>query len=119
VYWTGPVASPEGIDGQDHPAHRGSPSGYEVDSGWLTRYWFQIAVQRRAIRAQLHTHSGAAFHSATDDHWPAVFQEGFISIVIPNFAMGAVSMEGAWVGVLGRDRRWQSVMAEAVIELTS
>jgi len=118
MYWTGPLATLASVDGQDHPDHQSSTGGYEVESMWLTNYWFRLARERRTIRVQLHTHPEAAFHSPTDDHWPVVAQLGFVSIVIPRFAMGAVSLEGAWAGSLGADGRWRAVDVEEVITLT-
>lgn len=118
VYWTGPVIQPDLVNGQDHPVHRHSPGEYEIDSGWLTRYWFCIARDKRAIRAQIHTHPGAAFHSTTDDQFPVVSHPGFISIVIPNFAIGILSLENAWVGRLETDGRWRAVAVNTVIEIT-
>ncbi len=117
MYWTGPGGSPSLVDGQDHPDHQGSPAGYEIESDWLTRYWFRLARERRAIRTQVHTHPGTAFHSDTDDHWPVVSQPGFISIVIPSFAMARASLEDAWVGHLEADGRWRAVAVEVAIEL--
>ena len=117
MYWTGPVGFSDLVDGQDHPTHRRSARGYEIESSWLTDYWFRLAREQRAVRAQVHTHPGAAFHSDTDDHWPLISQPGFISIVIPDFARGPVSLEGAWIGVLGGDGRWHHVAIEDVIGL--
>jgi len=117
VYWTGPASSPDIVDGQDHPDHRRSFGSYEVESVWLTQYWFRLGREQRAIRAQMHTHPGTAFHSATDDHWPVVAQPGFVSIVIPNFARGRVSLEDAWVGRLATDGRWQAVPPDKAIEI--
>jgi hypothetical protein len=109
---------PDLVDGQDHPAHRRSPVEYEIDNGWLTRYWFRLARERRAVRAQIHTHPGMAFHSATDDQFPVVSQPGFISIVIPNFAMGTVSFDDAWVGRLEANGRWRAIAVDTAIEIT-
>lgn len=117
VYWTGPVSSHGLVDAQDHPFHRRSPHEYEIDSQWLTRYWFELARAQRTIRAQVHTHPGAAFHSATDDRWPVISQPGFISIVIPNFARGAVSFQGAWIGQFQADGRWRAVPHHEFIEV--
>src|SRR5216684_5494465 len=36
VYWTGP-AGDDLVDGLEHPIHRRSPFGYEVDDDWLTQ----------------------------------------------------------------------------------
>ena len=64
-----------------------------------------LAAAKRSVKAQIHTHPGEAFHSASDDRWPIVSQAGFISIVLPNFAIGRTSLENAWVGVMLRDGR--------------
>ena len=118
LYWTGPVAAPEVVDGLDHPIHRRSFGGYEIETSWLTSYWFRLAREQRSIRAQVHTHPGSAFHSGTDDHWPVVSVPGFVSIVIPNFAAGPVYLRDSWVGLVDTDGCWAEVMAETAIEFT-
>lgn len=106
VFWTGP-AGDDLVDGLEHPIHQRSPFGYEVDDNWLTGFWRHLAVSRRSVKAQVHTHPGQAFHSRTDDDWPIVSQPGFISIVLPDFAAGKPSLERAWVGCLRADGKWQ------------
>jgi hypothetical protein len=118
VYWTAPAELSDLVDGIDHPAHRQSAGGYEIESSWLTEYWFRLAHERRAIRAQIHTHPGPAFHSSTDDHWPVISQPGFISIVIPDFAMGSVSLDEAWIGHVAADGRWRQIPVQRVVKLT-
>jgi len=110
VFWTGPLET-DGVDEVEHPVHQRSPYGYEVNDGWLTEFWKRLAVARQRIRAQVHTHPGLAFHSQTDGRWPIVSQPGFLSIVIPDFAMGDVSLKGAWIGRLGEDGSWRRVTA--------
>ena len=116
VYWTGPVMLLDLADGHDHPDHRRSPGEYEIDTKWLTHYWFRLSKEQRAIRAQIHTHPGLAFHSATDDQFPVVSQPGFISIVIPSFAMGKI-LDDIWVGKLETDGRWRAVALDEVIKI--
>src|SRR5579863_599742 len=99
VYWTGPALD-DVVDGVEHPIHERSPYGYEVDDGWLTKFWVALAKSTRSIKAQVHTHPGEAFHSAMDDRWPIVSQPGFLSIVIPDFATGSSSFDNAWCGQL-------------------
>jgi hypothetical protein len=105
VYWTGP-ANEDFVDDLDHPRHTRSPFGYEIDRDWLTECWKRLAASNRSIKAQVHTHPGEAFHSATDDKWPIVSQAGFISIVIPDFASGEQSLDRAWIGCLQADGKW-------------
>lgn len=55
------------------------------------------------MKAQVHTHPGDAYHSATDDRWPIVSQAGFLSIVVPFFAAGLATFDAAWIGRLEKD----------------
>jgi hypothetical protein len=116
VYWIGP-AHESLIDGLEHPVHLRSALGYQVDDGWLTTFWKALGESKRSIKAQIHTHPAEAFHSATDDEWPIVSQAGFISIVIPDFALGQPSLENAWVGRLCTNGEWQKLASvrEALI----
>jgi hypothetical protein len=106
VYWTGEVAA-NAIDAVEHPVHERSPYGYQIDDRWLTRFGFRLARDRRSVKVQVHTHPGHAFHSQTDDDWPVVAQKGFVSVVIPRFAMGGANLENAWIGRLQHDGTWQ------------
>jgi hypothetical protein len=116
VYWTGPSDS-NLVDGVEHPIHQRSRFGYEINDGWVTDFWKRLTLSKRSIKAQVHTHPTEAFHSATDDNWPIVSQVGFISIVIPRFAVGEPSLDDSWVGRLQPDGTWQRLASavEAVI----
>ncbi len=108
VYWTGPLSA-DAIDEVEHPAHERCPFGYQVDDSWLTRFGFRLALDRRSVKAQLHTHPGRAFHSQIDDDWPIVLQSGFLSVVIPRFATGRATLDDAWIGQLQPDGTWQQL----------
>jgi proteasome lid subunit RPN8/RPN11 len=118
TYWTGPTER-DAVDGVEHPVHKRSPVGYEVDDNWLTEFWKRLAQAKRSVKAQLHTHPGEAFHSASDDQWPIVSQPGFISIVIPDFAAGEPTLDRAWIGRLETDGKWRRLtsVSQAVISL--
>ena len=118
VYWTGP--SHDGaVDNVEHPVHTRSAVDYEVENCWLTDFWKRLATAKRSVKAQIHTHPGEAFHSASDDRWPIVSQPRFISIVLPNFAIGRTSLENAWVGVMLRDGRWKRLASASEVLVTS
>lgn len=117
VYWTGPKDKKNTVDGWEHPAHRRSPYGYQIEDSWLTAYWFQLAKENRSIRAQIHTHPGEAFHSVTDDKWPVVSTEGFVSLVVPNFARGSIDLTQIWAGVLRGDGTWKQVPITSILEV--
>jgi hypothetical protein len=112
VFWTGPAVG-DLIDGVEHPLHTRSPFGYEVDNTWLTEFWKRLAASHRSVKVQVHTHPGQAFHSATDDEWPIVSQTGFLSIVIPDFAVSEPSLDTAWVGRLQADGTWWHLASTA------
>jgi hypothetical protein len=106
VYLTGPLDDPGSVDRVHHPRHSASPSAYEVDTGWLNEFWLALAEGGRALGVQVHTHKHRAFHSATDDGFAVVQTAGFLSLVIPDFALGPVGLEGAYLAEVTVDGCW-------------
>ena len=78
-----------------HPKHRPGPYGVTVESEWISSFWFELAESGFGVRVQVHTHPREAFHSLTDDQFPLLSDVGFLSLVIPNFAMGPVGFKDA------------------------
>jgi hypothetical protein len=116
VLWTGPLDSPTLIDAALHPDHSATPWNYRLEQRWLDRLHLGLLRERRTIRAQVHTHKGAAFHSATDDRFPAVSVAGFVSLVLPGFALGAMTEDQMWLAELGKDGQWRRVPVGEQIE---
>jgi hypothetical protein len=114
VYLTCPVTDPALIDGVLHPRHTAGVGGYDLDSSAIAELWRELATSRRSIRVQMHTHPGTAYHSSRDDALALVHTPGSLSLVIPNFALGSVGFDGAflaertvvgsWVGVPVADK---------------
>src|SRR5207302_2836368 len=71
-----------------HPVHTATPAHYAPTRSWLDEFWPFLVKDGRSVRAQIHTHGGRAFHSRTDDLYPLVHTPGFLSIVVPRFAVG-------------------------------
>ena len=111
VVWIGPWSDPAVVTSVVHPTHRAQFGGFAVDDNWLTSFGFALAATRMGIRAQVHTHPDRAFHSATDDAWPVVRTRGFLSLVIPDFASGPVSLARAYLAEIGTDGRFREVKA--------
>jgi hypothetical protein len=109
VYWLGPLDHPDTIDEVLHPAHTATAGGYDVDGRWLNQRWLRLARERRELRAQVHTHPGAAYHSSRDDAMAALQTEGFLSLVIPDFALGGDPLTGAHLTERTADGRWHPV----------
>jgi proteasome lid subunit RPN8/RPN11 len=112
AYLTGPVDEPEVVDGVVHPRHAASAAGYDLDSESIAELWRELLAQRRSIRLQVHTHPGAAFHSSRDDSLALIDATGILSLVIPNFALGPVGFDGAFLAERTAEGRWISVPLE-------
>jgi hypothetical protein len=109
VYWLAQLDQPGTIDDVVHPAHTASAGGYDVDGRWLNRLWLRLARERLELRAQVHTHPGAAYHSSRDDAMAALQTEGFLSLVLPDFALGGDPLTGAYLAARAGDGRWHAV----------
>jgi hypothetical protein len=115
VYWLGPRDRPELVDEVVHPLHNAHAGGYDVDGAWQTELWLTLASEARELRTQLHTHPGAAYHSSRDDRMAALQIEGFLSLVIPNFALGPAGLDDTYLARRNNDGGWDSLPPEANI----
>lgn len=113
----GPWSRPACIERVVHPDHRAHAYGFQVDKAWHARFWNELAANGEGVRVQVHTHPGAAFHSATDDAYPIVQTAGFLSLVIPNFAMDPIGFRDAYLAEIQPDGRWVQVDISAKIEV--
>jgi hypothetical protein len=110
VYWLGLRNADGEVSHVVHPRHIATASSYDVDGGWLNEFWLRLSRDELEMRAQVHTHPASAFHSSRDDHMAAIQTAGFASLVIPGFALGEVSLEGAHLQRRGQDGVWQAVL---------
>src|ERR1043166_4780982 len=101
VLWIGPWSDVEQVTRVVHPQHRRHGLGFELSSEWLTTFWLELAANSEGVRPQVHTHPAEAFHSDTDNDYPIVHTEGFLSLVIPRFAMGLPSLEASYLAEIG------------------
>jgi hypothetical protein len=109
MYWVGPVANPGRITGAVHPVHTASAGHYEVDGAWLTAFWLQLAKTQDQVRVQVHTHGGLASHSDRDNKNALVYKPGFLSLVLPGFAMSEDCRERAFLAEVLADGGWDHV----------
>jgi hypothetical protein len=97
VLWASPWDAPHIITQVIHPLHQAHAGGFALNESWLNSFWFDLAQEKLGVRIQVHTHPGEAFHSPTDDAFPIIHTVGFLSLVIPNFALGPVGFEEAFL----------------------
>lgn len=116
VLWAGPLARPGRVDYLVHPVHTASAAGYDIDPLWIGQLWLELAEHGRTVRAQVHTHPGRAYHSSRDDAHALVHTAGYLSLVVPRFATGAVGLTGAYLAERDRDGSWRELDPQATIK---
>src|SRR5207249_6759264 len=107
VVWLSPWASPELIADVVHSAHVASGMGFRVEESWVAELWSDLVDRGLGVRVQVHTHPGRAFHSHTDDQWPLICTPGFLSLVLPNFATGAIGLKDAYLAEIDPRGEWR------------
>lgn len=65
---------------------------YTVDGEELYQINVWLYKNKLTLISQIHSHPGAAYHSDTDDAFPIVAVNGGVSIVIPDFGFGDISV---------------------------
>jgi hypothetical protein len=116
VLWVSPWDAPDTITKAVHPEHEAHIGGFVLDDRWLNNFWLTLAGENLGVRIQVHTHPGEAFHSPTDDAFPIIHTAGFLSLVIPIFALGPIGFEDAFLTEIQEDGRWREVpIAEKLI----
>jgi hypothetical protein len=118
VLWVSPWDAPNTIIKAVHPEHQAHAGGFVLDDLWLNEFWFGLAQENLGVRIQVHTHPGEAFHSPTDDAFPIIHTVGFLSLVIPNFALGPIGFEDAFLTEIQADGRWRAVAIAERLALT-
>ena len=119
VYLTGPVDEPEIIDGVVHPRHTAGFGGYDLDSEAIADLSRDLLTEHRSIRLQVHTHPGAAYHSSRDDALALVHTPGFLSLVLPNFALGDIGFAGAFLAERTPGGEWVGVPLAERLEVAT
>jgi len=116
--WVSSWDNPETISGVVHPKHAAHFGGFVLDDDWLNTFWLELGNINSGIRVQVHTHPREAFHSETDDKFPIIHKPGFLSLVIPNFALGPVGFKDAYLTEIQPDGRWRQVAIESRLVVT-
>jgi len=109
LYWLSPWDNPMILTEVAHPKHCSSRYGLSIESNWIDQFWKDLADRGLGVRIQVHTHPGEAFHSLTDDTYPLLFDIGFLSLVIPDFAMGPVGLRNVYLTEIQPDGSWKQV----------
>lgn len=115
--WVSSWSEPDLVLRVVHPEHSASAVGFQQDDRWLTAFWNELAERNEGVRVQVHTHPGAAYHSATDDRFPMLSTPGFLSLVIPRFALGPVGFDQAFLARIDEQGAWREVPIDRHLEI--
>jgi hypothetical protein len=116
--WLSPWSQPDIITKVVHPKHAAHFGGFVLDDSWLNDFWLELGRAKTGIRVQVHTHPGEAFHSRTDDEFPIIHTPGFLSLVIPNFGLGRVGFDEAYLTEIQPEGHWREVSIASRLVLT-
>jgi hypothetical protein len=116
--WISAWQSPALISEVIHPKHSSHGQGFILDSEWLSAFWLDLARRASGIRVQVHTHPGEAFHSPTDDAYPIIHSPRFLSLVVPNFALGPISLSDTYLAEIDDQGRWREVPISSRLVIT-
>lgn len=90
---------------------------YAVDGEELHRINIWLYENKMKLIAQIHSHPQEAFHSDADDRYPIVDTYGGISIVIPDFARGNVSLGESAIFRLSEEKNWVKLTKKQIESL--
>ena len=115
VLFLSPWDRPQTITHAVHSKHKAHYGGFELDDQWMTQFWLMLARENLGIRVQVHTHPREAFHSPTDDDFPIIHTVGFLSLVFPDFGLGPIGFDKAFLTEIQPDGNWrQAPIAERI-----
>lgn len=90
---------------------------YAVESDVLHNLNVWLYENNMQLIAQIHSHPGEAYHSLADDRYPIVDSYGGISIVVPDFASGEVSLLNTAIYRLSLNKTWDKLSRQEVKSL--
>lgn len=90
---------------------------YAVDNDELHDLNVWLYENNMQLIAQIHSHPGEAYHSDADDRYPIVDSYGGISIVVPDFATGEISLFDTATYRLSLNKTWKKLTRQEVKSL--
>jgi len=118
VFWTSSDGGDEiRIARSIHPPHDSTAVTTDLTGAQVCSLNMDLVDHGDRVVVQLHTHPGRAFHSQRDDELALVQTNGFLSIVVPNFAReGIRALPDCYVAEF-TNGAWRQVGPDVVTEL--
>jgi hypothetical protein len=122
VLWAGTKAGntfsvSHAIAPKQHGVRSAEGVAVAVDSAELHRLNVWLFDNNLRLIAQIHSHPGAAYHSATDDAFPIATTAGSLSLVVPDFACRPFDLRECSVYRLSAQGVWLPLPTSHVLSL--
>jgi hypothetical protein len=114
AYWCAKRCEPDVLTRVVHPEHTAFGGGYQVDGEWVMQFFVSLHQNEELVRVQIHTHPHEAGHSWIDDGYSLVPAAGFLSLVVPDFALGPVGLDHTHLVEMGTEGEWDERRPEEV-----
>lgn len=88
-----------------------------IEGPVLARLNADLYKRQLQLIAQVHSHPGSAYHSATDDDYAIATKIGCLSLVVPNFAVRPFSLAECAVYRLSASGKWFELSSREVSQL--
>lgn len=89
---------------------------YAIDSEALYQLNKKLYEGKQKLFAQIHSHPEEAYHSVADDIFAVVTTVGGLSVVVPNFATGPVSLSNCAIFRLSEQNKWLELSQHEVAQ---
>ena len=90
---------------------------YAVEGEELHRINVWLYENKMKLIAQIHSHPSEAYHSEADDRFPIVDTYGGVSIVVPDFATGIMTLNDWAIYRLSLNKTWDKLTNRQVNSL--
>ena len=90
---------------------------YAVEGEELHRINVWLYENKMKLIAQIHSHPSEAYHSEADDRFPIVDTYGGVSIVVPDFATGIITLNDWAIYRLSLNKTWDKLTNRQVNSL--
>ena len=74
----------------------------------MARVWDECEKRQLKVVADVHTHPGAPWQSPSDRANPIISVPGHIALIVPNFAMGHITLASIGFHEFQGDGKWKS-----------
>ncbi len=80
----------------------------QLNGSDMARVWQRCEERGLEVVADVHTHRGGPGQSVSDRQYPIISLAGHVALIVPNYAMGTLSVSDVGVHLFLGNRQWRS-----------